>query len=407
VNRTVLLVDENLDLLGKMATFLEDFGYLVQIAPLRKECLGKIKAFNPGLIITRLQLPDGDALTMATDIREFYDSEAPVIVMASAKEIDFYRRKPEAKTVQDWIRWPIENMDLYNKVSEWLGKTVDPDQLSVAGEAKPSTRKPRPPKPQASKPIDHPKPGPAEVIGNLTRTPVARLLRHLAGRHDTGVLTLNHPPRRVQVHLENGIIVNVSSNYIPDLSLGIMMAKKGEIAPNELSGARKRWQRTGGLFGQILLSMQLVKESVLHKTLLEQRLKKVISLFDWHWRSGTFRFERDPNLVEPAQEFRLRVEPAVIEGIRSCYDRERLMMVFGKNHRLSAPVKLAVTDASEILGQMSSEDLQNVIDAIRTGHSLKQAILVAGMDELQVLQYAYALYVLDLLTFVEKQKSPR
>jgi CheY-like chemotaxis protein len=413
LNRTILLVDEHLDILARISTFLEDFGFIVEIAPSRNEALGKVKTFDPGLLIVSHQLPDGDALTLIEDLRRFYESQAPVIVMASAKEIDFYRRKPEGKLAQGWIKWPVDNMELYNEANNLLGQSIDPAEVTGHKSAKPTSRpleqstpltsSPQRPTVRAAKPKPRPGGGDvdAEKFGNLARTPVARLLKLLASRHETGVLTINHPPRQVVVHLENGVMVNVDSNYIPDLSLGVMLAKKGVLTTGELSGARNRWNREGGLFGQTLLNMQLVKDGQLNTSLLEQRLKKVLSLFDWHWRTGTFKLQRDPSQVKAVPGFRLRIEPAVIEGIRTCYDQERLMMVLGKKNRLNTPVTLSTTAAKDLTGAAGSGDLQNVIDALRAGKTVNRAMMVSGLNELTMFQYVYALYVLDVLHFNE------
>ena len=411
VNKTILLVDENLELMEKIGIFLEDFGYVAQTAPSRHEALGKVRAFDPGLVICRLTLADGDAFMFAEELRRFYQSHAPLLVMASAKEIEHYRRRPsEAKSVQHWIRWPVDNMELFNAVQEWLGREMsDGLETPVPSPKTGTVAPPQRPRPDAA--LKHATQRPAaparrkaaaaesEIVGNLKRTAVCRLLWRLASRRETGVLTFNHPPAKMVIHFQGGRIVNVDSNYIPDLSLGMLMAKNGKLSPRELAGARKRWEREGGLFGKTLLDLQLVEAEHLSLNLAEQKIKKVISLFDWQWRSGTFAFRRDADAVKPAEGFQMRVESLLFEGVRCCYDRARLMESLGKNNRMLTPYKLNVGELQKLAGAASGGALQNTIDALRTAQSITQAMTVCGIDETRFLQFVYVLFVMDALEF--------
>lgn len=442
MNRTILLVGEKLEVLAKVSAFLEDLGHLVQTADSRKEALSKIRAFDPGLIIASFKMTDGNGFELIEELRTYYQSKAPVVLMAPLNRLDQLGRRPEAKAVQAWIKWPIEQMELYNVIGEWLGREVEvktapvrqanlPDESvrprprsktpilealkkpgrTHTGPAPVSAPPPSPVKPaavfvplrpQTAKPkrlADEERQG--EIIGNLARTPIAHLLFQLGQREETGLLTMNYSPNKMKVHFEGGFIVQVESNYIPDLSLGVILAKRGDITPGELAGARKRWERDGGLLGQTLLALQLVNEPTLERALLEQRLKKVLSLFTWQWERGTYIFTRGADKIEPQAGFRLRVEPAIIEGIHTCYDLERLNGAFNKNQRLNLPLTLAKISAEELLGRMDHSELQQVINALRTSRTLGQAMSVTALDELTFLQYTYALYVLDLLRFRE------
>jgi hypothetical protein len=203
----------------------------------------------------------------------------------------------------------------------------------------------------------------------------------------------------MRVHFHEGQIVEIQSNYIPDLSLGVQLAKKGDITPAELNHARKRWQQEGGLFGQMLLSLSLLNSAKLEFALVEQRIKKVLSLFEWHWQAGTFVLVRGREHIDIGDGFRLRVEPAIIEGIRTWYDHERLQQVFADKQRLVTPATVARVAMKDLVGRADPTELQRTIDAIQVGHNLTKAASISGMDETRFLQNAYALYVLDVLRF--------
>lgn len=405
MNRTILIVDPNMEVVAKMKKFLEEFGHLVEVSPTRHDALGHIKAYSPGLVISAFALPDGEALVLAEDMRKSADSEAPLLVLGSAKQIEYYSEKAISYKPQGWIKTPLDQMDLYTLVTEWLGKSVS---------RKPKTtppQKPKPPKPRRE--TVRPKAAPAKVeareaktpvtsqIGSLERTPVARLFYQVGNRELTGVMTLKHPPMEVEVHFQDGLIVNVVSNYIPDIALGMFLAKNGQLAPRELAGARKRWERDGGLFGQVLLAMDLVGHKELDEAVAAQLLAKLIFLFSWNWRKGAYVFKRDPNSVQAQNGFSLHYERVIFAGIRAHYDKERLMMVFGKRNRLETPVVLKESARADLAGEVNKKCLQSVISAIKRGRNLGEAQNLAALDELEFYRFTYGLYLMDLLTFAQ------
>ena len=429
MNRTILLIEPQPETSAKIYKFLKDFGHLVETAATRTDALGVVKAMDPGLVLSNFTLPDGDAFILLDDVRNSVHSKAPVIIMASPKHVDYYSDKPMALAPQGWIARPVNQMELFNLISEWLGQSVE------------ETVKPMEPKPAESPPKntikarrlvdrpDQPHPDPREAkplnrlnsfiesvktdsrltiteqAGNLARIPVARLLYHFGKQKVTGVLTLFHEPHQMEVHFQGGLIVNVESNYLPDLALGLLLTKKHLLSPQELLSARKRWERDGGLFGQTLINMQLVDRAEINEALTEQRLKKIFSLFDWYWRSGTYAFEGDQNRVKAQPGFLVRHESIIVEGIRVCYDMDRLMMVFGKKNRMSAPATLKAVAVNQILDGPGAADLQKVCDAIRQTGSLTKGLKASQMPELDFLQFAYTLYVMDFITFAEPAGS--
>ncbi len=404
--KPILLVDPNPDVLAKIGKFLEDFGFVVERAVSQKEALDKIKFYAPTIVVANLQLPDGGALQVVEQAREKLKCRAPFIVMAATRQIEENRRSGSVGRVQAWVTWPVDQMELYLKVTEWSDREIDPEPAS------PKAHSPAPFADAASSPRKQPVRRPRlaigmpmddrrrdETIGNLARAPVPRLLRELGLREETGLLTINHSPYKMQVHFRDGLIVHVVSNYIPELSLGIVLAKKGDISASELASARKRWEREGGLFGQILLSMELIAGDKLDQTLVEQWIKKILSLFDWHWRIGTFVFLRGVDKIELQDSFRLRVDSAIVAGVKACYSRERLLADFAFETRRDTAFTLHRTSAKNMAAGADADDFQRTLDALRVGRTLGQALAVSGMPELTFLRNAYALYILDAFNF--------
>ncbi len=443
MNRTILLVEPNPELSAKVKKFLEELGQMVQIATSRRDALGLIKSFDAGLVIASFTLPDGDGFVLAEDMRMLVGSHAPLLVIASPKQIQHYQNRMTAFPVQGWIKRPVEQMDLYNLVNEWLGQSVSSEPAQTKSPAakvptptpglggakpkpaaKPAATGPATQRPAFAPPPTGPRPtagprtgsGPATSgggpksgttvrLGNLERTPVARLFYHLGKRKLTGVVGFLHPPTRIDVHLEEGQVVNVLSNYIPELSLGMMLAKKQAITASELAGIRHKWEREGGMFGQVLMQTGLVSENELNQTLVLQRVKKLVHLFSWNWRKGTYTFDEDVEKLAPLPGFRLPFEQIIMAGIRTYYDLDRVMMVLDKNGRMSSPVKLGAIDADKLASRSDLDGLRATIDALKRFGTLQTASKKCDLPQLTFLQFAYGLYVMDLLSFPNETKE--
>ncbi|HPM79017.1 MAG TPA: response regulator, partial [bacterium] len=252
MSRTILLIDPNLALAAKIAKFLEDFGHTVEFTSSKNEGLGAIKTFDPCLVVASFALPDGDALDLIKTMRDALHKLTPVLVMATSKQIEHYSDRPMPNGPQGWLKQPVDQMDLYNMINSWIGRQVDPS-TPVAAPPPPREEPMRlktamPPHEDEEEESKTPA---TSQIGNLARVPVARLFYHLGRRQLTGQMILHNTPTKIEVHFEKGVVVNVVSNYIPELSLGVLLAKKMVLTPQELVGARKRWEREGGMFGQI------------------------------------------------------------------------------------------------------------------------------------------------------------
>lgn len=406
MNKTILLVEPNPDSAARKKKFLEDFGHLVQVATTRRDALGNVKSFDPGLVISAFTLPDGDAFALAEDLRIMARSQAPLLVAASAKQIQHYRNRPGSSPIQGWLKQPVEQMGLYNLVNEWLGQSVTKEPVPQGSVVTEPTPPPKPAPPRPASETDEgeggPKPSTTVHMGNLDRTPVARLFHRLGERALTGVLTFTHAPTRISVHLQNGYVVNVLSSYIPELSLGVMLAKKQSLTPQELAGVRHKWEREGGLFGKVLLDLELISEKELNQALVYQRVKKLVHLFSWNWCKGTYKFEGDPEKVAPLPGFKLPFEQIITAGVRTYYDLDRLLMVFDKHDRMNCPVKLSYLEPEKLVSKSDLDSLRAAIEAIQHYGNLAEAGKKCDLPQINFLQFAYALHVMDLLTFVEK-----
>ena len=86
LNKTVLLVDDELDLLNIMETKIKGWGYDVVTAQSGKEALAIIEDHKPDVVILDYKLPDMDGVAVLTEIRKA-SINLPVIMFTAYPEM--------------------------------------------------------------------------------------------------------------------------------------------------------------------------------------------------------------------------------------------------------------------------------------------------------------------------------
>lgn len=110
--KTILLVDDSATLLMSMQAILKKAGYVVETAPGGDAALKKLQTLKPNLMITDLNMPGMDGITL---IREVKKQPAfrfmPVLMMTTESQQE---KRTEARTAG---------------ATGWLVKPVQPEQL--------------------------------------------------------------------------------------------------------------------------------------------------------------------------------------------------------------------------------------------------------------------------------------
>ena len=83
---TVMVIEDDEDILSTLEMFLEIEGYHVQVAKNGREALEAIKASGrlPALILLDMRMPVLDGWQFAAAFREQYGRAAPIVVMSAA-----------------------------------------------------------------------------------------------------------------------------------------------------------------------------------------------------------------------------------------------------------------------------------------------------------------------------------
>ncbi len=132
------------------------------------------------------------------------------------------------------------------------------------------------------------------LSGTFTTMPLRDLCVYLGNRRASGLLTLDRDTTRKQIALENGEVVNVSSN-LPREFLGQFLINLGHINEEQFNRAFETQKETKIFLGRILVMIGLVTEPVLENALSLKFRETILEAFTW--AEGDFSFEPGPAKV--------------------------------------------------------------------------------------------------------------
>jgi len=121
-SRKVLVVDDDPDILDAVTMILESQGFGVVIAHDGVECLEKLDAEKPDLIILDLLMPKMDGFAVYKELRGpkwLRYQDMPIIILTSVRE-EASRRRYELETGQEL------------RADEYLEKPISPEVLLVS-----------------------------------------------------------------------------------------------------------------------------------------------------------------------------------------------------------------------------------------------------------------------------------
>lgn len=115
---TILVVDDDQDIVNAIETILSIAGYQVIHAYNGSDCLELTKTTKPNLILLDLMLPDMHGSQIAQRLRERDDMRnVPIVVISAAREASDIAKNMNA---QACIEKPFELQDLLTTVSHHL-----------------------------------------------------------------------------------------------------------------------------------------------------------------------------------------------------------------------------------------------------------------------------------------------
>jgi DNA-binding response OmpR family regulator len=121
----IMVVDDDPDILDALTTILGTQPYTIETARDGVECVDKVRAEIPDLIVLDLLMPKKDGFAVVRELRENPRyAGIPILILTSVRE-DASRRRYELETglamnVQDYVEKPVSPQDLLDRVKSLL-----------------------------------------------------------------------------------------------------------------------------------------------------------------------------------------------------------------------------------------------------------------------------------------------
>jgi len=134
---TILVVDDDPDIVESLTLVLESESYQVEAAADAQEALEKVEAVHPDLILLDVMMPDGtEGFEFVWQLRNEYPddlAQTPIVVLTSIHHTTKLRFYPERSDgtygsgeylpVQGFLDKPVHPSDLLEQVAEVLGRS--------------------------------------------------------------------------------------------------------------------------------------------------------------------------------------------------------------------------------------------------------------------------------------------
>ncbi len=114
----ILVVEDDLDLLGLVEMLLQDAGYPVRTASNGLQALERTAEAMPGLILLDMRMPVMNGWEFARAFAQRYGRAAPIVVVPAAENA---RLRAEEIGADGWLEKPFDLDDVLATVERFLG----------------------------------------------------------------------------------------------------------------------------------------------------------------------------------------------------------------------------------------------------------------------------------------------
>ncbi|HHQ41882.1 MAG TPA: response regulator [Chromatiales bacterium] len=117
--KKALLVDDSTTLLMSIEGVLKKAGWEVRTATGGREALATLASYKPDLIITDLNMPGMDGITLIREIRKLPQTRFVPILMLTTESLQAKRQEAKAAGATGWLVKPVQAnalMDVVRRV---------------------------------------------------------------------------------------------------------------------------------------------------------------------------------------------------------------------------------------------------------------------------------------------------
>jgi two-component system OmpR family response regulator len=431
---TLLVVDDNKELLAVLTQLFEESGYTVAGFSKGKQGLEAARASPPALAVLDVLLPDMMGFPLAEALRGLYPS-LPILFMTGVFKggkhsfevrqkfgTTHYFEKPfDAKKLLEAVKTlapppapssskpaasddfdldldidvegdePLDAMELTGKIKVMGGGNVSAELSGADLHAAPPPRGPVP--------GQRPPPPPREALDETARRHVRTgelgdslpgLINAFHLAKETGELSVQKGKVKKVVYFEGGTPVFALSNLAAD-RFGQFLVRVGKIRPEQLEDVAVVARSSGRRTGDVLVERGLLKETE-RLYYIGQQVKAIIySLFAWEEGSFVVSFREKAR----GEAIKLDVHPGnlIIRGVKKLYKADRLKRLAPPEDRL-LPSQQPAYALNELELEKWEAQLLPRIDGNRTN---AEVFALAGKPEHQVQAFLVAMVGLSIL----------
>lgn len=115
--RSVLVVEDDPDLLALLEMILADAGHAVRTAPEGAAALARVAEELPGVILLDMRMPGMNGWDFAREFRARHGRACPIVVVTAAENA---RARAEEIGAEGWLSKPFELQDVLETVERQL-----------------------------------------------------------------------------------------------------------------------------------------------------------------------------------------------------------------------------------------------------------------------------------------------
>jgi len=129
--KSILIADDDPDIVEAMKTVLEASGFEVRTAPNGQECLRKLREKKPDLVILDVMMTtETEGFHIAYEIRQDPGLKAlPILMLTAIEQKSGFKFSPDSDEdylpVEAFITKPVEPEELVSRINALLRKSAD------------------------------------------------------------------------------------------------------------------------------------------------------------------------------------------------------------------------------------------------------------------------------------------
>jgi len=390
MHKRILLIFPNNPFRETCCDFLCQMGYKVSICDNPKFALTLGNKISPHLILCYENFDQVTGVEVARSMKRANAlGKVPFLLMSARpeQEKDTFQ-KEVMMSVDDLIRLPIEQAELYGYITNWT-----------------ENEKPSPVNNYPGAFRTDPPESPAKTTnqkqwnkGTVNLFSMGRLFFNLLNNRKAGILLLKGERRKMKIYIHDGNILDVVSNYMRDDTLGRFLIGIKKIT-RELNKETLEFAKMNDLpQGEAIVKMNILTSVQVCQYITEHKILKLLNVFQRRWYKSKFIFN-ESRVRDIKTNFKPTPLEKIIEtGILNIARKKDIYDTFFQQNK--EKLKLNISEDFDALAADLDLGPALVDQAMRiNGHSIEQ-IKSNRADQFENnLRLAFLLFVTKGMTF--------